>query len=606
MISRFTRYLKTIPFLSILLFLCLFSQPSFALAPGLYLCVSTPGLKLDISSEGDYDLWIEKGNQIIEVQLGTYTEKNGQILFTPERSDVGDLEPIKAKIVDECTLDLENGGIFRRESCAAIARPAKKQPKASNLHNSFATDNRKKSTEKGIAHFPKKWHVVKKAGLAIYIPADAKIVVNKRGVTIQLDNARGGLIKKKNLDISSITARCKAEKILSKNQNKIYVCSPESEYRFIQLLNVSPKDDVALVAYIKANDPASMKALSIALSSARPLEKRGSKTKSLRFKTWTPSDRSFTIDVPSGWEAHGGTADFGRNGYIRIIQAISPQKDAGFLGVYYPFYQYAQTAYGSNGIPPMEPENYIKTKFFKDLETNYNIIYDNLNIVNIHTDNELSKQATNAYQRVAGPAIFKSYKAVNGKGTFTYQGNSYEMAIFGFISYLKQPMAGLGYMDIWGPEPLFVVSCLEGKLPEWKLIFEHMAESWQVNNAWLSQHLQRASMDAKRSLEHFSRMRKLIHENAEKRMNESLEEWESEEQERNEEFWDTFFALGGEERYDDPVTGEEVDVPTGADKYLYDHLSDIWVGIKMDNPDAQDIVQYLKEKGFRELRPHVH
>jgi hypothetical protein len=49
---------------------------------------------------------------------------------------------------------------------------------------------------------------------------------------------------------------------------------------------------------------------------------------------------------------------------------------------------------------------------------------------------------------------------------------------------------------------------------------------------------------------------------------------------------------------------EEIDVPTGADKYFYDNYSETWIGIKMDNPDALDIINELKNNGFVELKKH--
>jgi hypothetical protein len=99
-------------------------------------------------------------------------------------------------------------------------------------------------------------------------------------------------------------------------------------------------------------------------------------------------------------------------------------------------------------------------------------------------------------------------------------------------------------------------------------------------------------------------MTRLIRENSEYRINLGLKMHEENEKVENEIFSDIWYALGGEERYDNPSTGEVIALPVGADKYFYDNYSETWIGIKMDNPDAMDIVNELKNNGFVELKKH--
>jgi len=94
-------------------------------------------------------------------------------------------------------------------------------------------------------------------------------------------------------------------------------------------------------------------------------------------------------------------------------------------------------------------------------------------------------------------------------------------------------------------------------------------------------------------------MSEMIHKNSEMRLNQGMREWEQQQNLEN-------YALGGEERYDNPITGEEIDVPTGADKYLYDNYSRMWVGINMGNSDALDIINELKNNNFVELKKHKY
>jgi len=116
----------------------------------------------------------------------------------------------------------------------------------------------------------------------------------------------------------------------------------------------------------------------------------------------------------------------------------------------------------------------------------------------------------------------------------------------------------------------------------------------------------KAQKEMQSTLKHYRKMSDMIHKNAEYRLNLSESTYNNISNTENEVFWDTFYALGGEERYDNPQTGEEIDVPIGADKYLYDNYSETWVGINLDQPDALDLINELKNNGFVELKKHTY
>ncbi len=584
--------------------LCIFVlfTPVHAMTAGTYINNDQPGIKLDLTEDGDYDLWMEKGKDVIEIQLGKYTLKQNSLLLRPDQSDIGDMDPMQGKVVDECTIDIENGGIFKLENCTA-GRLNK-----TNFPNAEPGNTLGRTAQTA---FPKSWHIVKTRDMELYVPVDAKVKTTGDGVFVYFNNGEAGLSELDKNYLSGLVRKCNPSQTLNKAETTFYVCGQAADARFIQIVQARKKQGTrGLFSFVKAGDLSTLKALSIAISSIRPLSKKGTRRPDMssmpQLVTWRPSDRSFSIKVPRGWEVHGGTADFGRNGYIRIVQAISPAKEAGFVGVYYPFYEYAQTSMGISGIPPMDARTYLTQKFFTDLGSQYHITFDDLHIEHLEIDRALSQKLTRAYNSFGNYGLSTKCEAVDGTATYSYQGKPYEMKISGIMSYSQNPMSGFGYITTWGPGPVVLGAALKGTLQRWEPVFSRMSESWQVDMNWLTRHLHMARADAQRTLSHFSKMRRIIHENSERRMNSGLREWEQEQNERMEEFWDTYYALGGEERYDDPVTGEEVDVPIGADKYLYDHLSQSWVGVRDDNPDADEIIQHLKEDGFRELKLHTH
>ncbi len=575
-----------------------FVSNSWAVSEGIYISKDRAALKLDITQDGDYDFWLEKGDDVVEIQLGKYVFKNNKIVLRPEMSDIGDMNPIEGTVLDECTIKLKGRGVFTLQDCksSSVADNTRKEIPKDNI-NAFHAQR----------EFPKNWHVVKKQGVEIYVPVDATVRTTDSTVVIDLNGGEAGVLKFDNGLMSHLIRKCNPVDALSKADTTFYVCSKSSDSRFLQVVGGEKAGGkTGVFSYVKAADISTLKALSIAVSSLKPINGKTSTGSLPKFVTWRPTDRSFSIMVPEGWQVNGGTADFGRNGYIRIVQALSPDKEAGFLGVYYPFYEYAQTSMGTSGMPPVDARTYVSENFFSDLAAKYHITFDNLQIKHLEIDRALSQKFTRQYSNFMNSGGSANCKVVKGSGTFTFEGKPYDMMIFAVMSYSQNPMSGFGYLTIWGPGPMLIGTALKGDIHKWEPVFKKMAESWQVDMNWLSSHSRMARADAQRVLSHYSKMRRLIHENSEHRMQSGMEEWSSEESERMEEFWDTFHALGGEERYDDPVTGEEVDVPIGADKYLYDHLSKTWVGVRDDNPDADEIIQHLKEKGFRKLRLHTH
>ncbi len=363
---------------------------------------------------------------------------------------------------------------------------------------------------------------------------------------------------------------------------------------------------------VRAKDFTTFKALAIAISSLKPGSPKrlsGKGQAPVTLVKWTPRDGSFSIKVPRGWKVSGGTIDYGPNGYLRIVQALSKDESAGFLGVYAPVYHFVRSSFGTSGVPPEDPVSYIRGRFFSDLYNNFKIIFENMRFQDLHIAPEASRELNRLNADFAARMGFTGTmetQVIYGRASYVYQGKEYELSLFGAIQYTTYPLQGFGYATNWGPAPIFLGSAEKGELGKYQKVFEQVSSSWQVSSQWLSMHYRRAAAQARDIIRHYRKMSKIIHEGSERRMNEGLKQWEAEEHEKMEEFWDTYYALGGEERYDNPVTGEEIDVPTGAGRYLYDNYSQTWVGIRDDVPESQELVQHLKEKGFVELKRHTH
>ncbi len=581
-------------------------RDSLAISDGDYLSVSQPGMKLELAG-GDYDYWIETPEKIVDLQTGSYEIRGKYIYFHPSASDIGDLRPSRAKIIDKCSIKWGKAGIFRMKGCArSSASPMVAAPSVSPQKAASFTVK-----EKNV--FPKKWRVLKKKVFEIYVPEGCKVRedIKDSGISLSFNGGEawiGAMPKNPRQLQNKATAGCNLEGAFQKGSTSLFICSPDSDVRLVQLVEKSNEKPIA--SFVRARDFSTFKALSIAISSIKFSGKKGPSGQgaiSLNFTKWTPQDGSFQIDIPKGWRASGGTADFGVNGYIRIVQVLSPDQNTGFLGVYYPFYQYAQTAYGSNGIPPQDALSYVRSRFFSDLRNNYKIEFPNLHFDSLGIDQALSQRLTNQCEANAARYGTKcTSQVVEGKGSFLRNGREFYIWVGGVMEYNTMPLQGLGYQHRWGPAPIYVEVAPKGEFPKWVKAFEHMAETWQPNMQWLSGHFRKAASEQRSIIQHYRRMSSMIHKNAERRMNQGMMEHEAEENERMEEFYDTFYALGGEERYDNPTTGEEIDVPIGADKYLYDNYSQTWVGVRQDVQGSEDLIQALKEKGFVELRLHQH
>ncbi len=581
-----------------ILFLSFLTEDTYAISGGNYLAVSQPGMKVDLA-DGDYDYWIETPQKIIVLQTGTYEIRGKYIFFYPVASDIGDVQPSRAEIIDECSFTWGKAGIFRRKDCTARAG-----------HFTTSTSKKRTSFSKKENVFPNSWKIFKTKAFEIYIPKGCRVEKNEKISAISLFFKDGEAWigktpengwKFQNMALSG----CNMKRAFRKGNSTLFMCGPDSNVRLVQL--VQKRDEDSIASFVKAREFSTFKALTIAISSIKFLGKKGPSSKKPSFTKWTPRDGSFSIDIPDGWRASGGTADFGANGYVRIVQVLSPDESAGFLGVYFPFYQFVQTTYGSNGIPPQDALTYIRNRFFYDLKSNFQLDFPGLHFEYLDIDQKLSQKLAAQYSAfVAQNSSKYSVQVVEGRGAYLENGKEFELWVGGVISYMTLPLQGLGYSYIWGPAPIFVEVAQKGELEEWFSTFKHMADSWTPNWQWLSRHFRNAAIEQRNILRHYRRMSDMIHKNAEMRMNQGLMEHEAEESERMEEFWDTFYALGGEERYDNPVTGEEIDLPIGADKYFYDNYSQTWVGVREDVQGSEDLIQALKEKGFVELRLHQH
>ncbi len=552
---------------------------AFALTEGTYDNINQPGMKLQLN-HGKYKLWINYNGQLINIQEGTYKIQQGTIYFNPQKSNVGDLNPIQSEIIDECSFEMGKAGIFKAENC----NPQKINKKVSHLKN-----------------FPKNWKLYKTKEFEIYMPAEAKVKLKDNKFTISYKNSYGNIRVSKNPQnlIQNLISQCKPEKSVNKKDTYFFICKNKT-YLTVVLKEGNP----SLVSYINARNFAHLKALSIAISSLNIYRQNANlKTK---FIKWVPRDNSFSILVPEGWHVEGGTADLGVNGYLRIVQAYPNNKEVKFLGFYYPAYEYAQTNYGSQGVPPMRPEDYVQSLLFQHLAQQFKIYFENLKIEKLEVDEQVSQRITEKeieFYRENGVNLNPQEKVFYGRGKYTQNGKHYELLIIGKINYITYPI-GIGYTYNWGPTPVFLYSIEKGKINKWYPILKKMADSWKVNYQWLQKHYQKANIEAQQILNHYRKMSRIIHENEEYRLNLRIQTSQEISNTENEIFFDTFYALGGEERYDNPQTGEEIDVPTGADKYFYDNYSETWIRIKMDNPDALDIINELKNNGFIELKKH--
>jgi hypothetical protein len=457
--------------------------------------------------------------------------------------------------------------------------------------------------------FPHHWEKVKKGSVELSVPDGSEVaLLRKNTLSVRHDGGKAwiGPVQNKKKYLAKAVNKCDPRVWLvdRSGSTHFFICG-DGNFRQIVFKR---KGTRLLATDVSAPDMAELKAMAVAASSVKPVSVTATNI-SLPLRTWHPQDRSFSIKIPSGWEADGGTADLGANSYVRIVQAVDPEGRAAFLGLYYPFYQFAQTMYGSNGIFPMKPESYIQNRLFYDLATQYDITFDDLQFDTIETVPSISEQLTQMQRE-----LYRSRSVVGdfqlnyvvAYGHYVEDGQPYDLLVTGIVSYLQSPLNGMGTMYTWGPAPIFIEVARKGEMRKYLKTFKKMESSFQVDMQWLKRHLVNAQLDAAQTVKHYRKMNKIIHDNSEQRIRDAMQMHEAEETERMEEFWDTFYALGGEDRLDDPLTGEEIDLPTGADRYFFDHYSQSWVGIDDANPDALKMIRHLKDKGFHELKPHRH
>ncbi len=572
----------------------------FASIDGQYRMVDDDSPLTLILSNGTYRIYVQEGEHGLDMQIGKFQIKGKRIYFYPQVNDIPDLGDSSGVILSPCRIEWE-GDIFVKNGCDSSKEKETSSANIETIKQNYGSNHKK---------FPHHWTVFENQILQLSVPVGAKVETEDNEVRISYADASGELmvVNDANGQTKKLLNSCMPIKSLAKENTKFFICSDKANFRFMQI--VSQGRPAKMLSYVKANDLSTLKALSIALSSIKLKTKDSSQkagTLNVTMEPWQPRDGSFTISVPRGWNVDGGTADFGRNGYVRIVQAVSPDQKKMFIGLYYPFYQYVQLGGMARGIPPMGPEEFMNGRFFADLAQHYQITFNNLRINSVKPDNQLSEQLNREAKKmiermnVRGSA---KYEAFTAEALFDMNGQKRPMYIFGIMTYTTLPLSG-GYSYLWGPSPIIMAVTPEGSFKRWCGVFEKMAESWQVNPRWLSAHMHYAASDAKATLNQFKKISALIRKQGEE-LNNSLNDWEKQTDFEMELFYDTFHVLGGEDRYDNPVTGEEIDVPTGADKYLYDQYSQAWIGIKMDKPDAPELVQELKENGFIELTPHTY
>ncbi|WP_456322101.1 hypothetical protein [Hydrogenimonas sp.] len=558
-----------------------------------YILSKQPHIHMELA-EGVYDLWSENEKEIVDIQTGSYERNGKRILFHPEFSEVGDLTPSAARIIDTCTIEWEGRGIFRTLSCPA-----------SSSASSLPHPSRAKKPSK-------RWKMTRVKDLKLSTPETAQVDRKRKTVTIRYRKgiakiAPTGSIPKY---VTQVKRECHPDRIFADRKKKsfFFLCRDGS----LRQLVFKKTGRKLLVADVEAPDFQTFKTLAIAASSLKPVDRsKTTATSSFTFHTWRPSDRSFVIEIPQGWQARGRTIEHGANGYIRLVEVTDPRNEVRFVGAYFPFYQFARFSYGygANGVPPMEPDPYLRTRFFRDLTEQFGIVFEDPRFEKIEIDPELSERITRSHldlYRQYGISADIRIEVVTATGRCFRDGNRRDLLVMGALLYSRSPLQNMGVMERWGPAPLYVATTPEGEMGKYLSAIQRMADSFQVDMRWLQRHMNIAAAEARQIIEHARKMSQIIHENSEARLRESFAMHEAEEKERQEEFWDTFFALGGEERYDDPLTGEEIDLPTGADRYFFDQYSRSWVGIHNDNPDAEKIIRHLHDAGFHELKLHTH
>ncbi len=470
-------------------------------------------------------------------------------------------------------------------------------------------------------------------GFRISLPPGARVVGAPPVVKVMKEDGFAKLVFTRDLD-----AFMKRELELRKPQRLLGADEPSLVFfytsgngrRYVEHLSFKEKDDAAVVALASApvSKPDLMRELAISVCSFQPIPLKGAprgdgpaagdssagaspaRKAHVELVGWNAPDGSSTMLVPRGWNTRGFTRSYGRNGYLGFVSSFSPDSRYGFAALYGVTMHQGFSGgfmFGGAGAPP-EPKSYATGMFLGELASIGGIQLPDAVFEKVERLPEMERRYSEQVLRQAAeagimvnPASMPSYAIVRAVGTFSSSAGSRELEVYGVIQY-----AAAAGVTAWGPAPLAAAFAPAGELAAWEDVYVRMLTSWSRTGSWLSSYRRVAAADASSALSHFRRMRRIIHEGEERRASMGMRQWDAEQREKLEEFYDTFHALGGEERYDDPVTGREIDVPTGADKYLYDHLGNVWVGVETASPHADELIRKLKDEGFHELKLHEH
>ncbi|WP_457603276.1 hypothetical protein [Nitratifractor sp.] len=582
--------------------------------------------------DGTYRIRYEdtQGNRVV-LQEGDYRIDGDRIRFIPKVDRLKEMgfqeEGLEeGEIVDPCRLRW-GGDLFVKKGCDEISDEASenensdelmeekevevKESQVTNPKNLETESEDSSKQETGVIKKP--WRIVRNGGFELSLPEGAELQTCHEGFELSWKGAQGAVQIVPGDEVPSRLQRllreCRPVKILARGATQIALCAQGASKRYLEIVTKKGGRGT-LYSFAAANDLETLKRLSIALSSLRPVKTQEVSQSPQRVAPptfiWSPSSRCYTVAAPRGWDVQGGCADLGRNGYIMLLKITDSEGKRGMLLIDYPFYQSIRMGGQNLGVAPMDCRSYFGHRLFQELASRYRIVFPGVHFDRLGSDVEMSRRLTMQtanFLRRYGIAATDQYHVCRGEGLFSLNETPLRLKVLGVLAYRSRPLYGGAAMTLWGPDPAVITYAPEREFTAWNTFFLKLAETWRPNPRWLAVHHQNAAQDAQSVLAHYQRIRQIIQEH-ETAMEQAAAEQDQEEHFENELFWDTFYALGGEDRYDDPDTGEEIDVPTGADKYLYDQYSQSWVGLHDDQPDVQELEEALREKGFRELVPH--
>ncbi|WP_456429125.1 hypothetical protein [Nitratifractor sp.] len=604
--------------------------PLFAeIQEGLYILPSEKTMQLSLK-DGTYRVRYEdaQGNRVV-LQEGEYRVDGDRIRFIPKVDRLKEMgfqeEGLEeGEILGVCRLRW-GGDIFVKKGCTEVSDEMSENENFKEITEENGEDENQitppenieteseDSSEQETGTIEKPWRIVRNGGFELSLPEGAKLRTDQKGFELLWNGAQGAVQIVPGGEVPSRLQRllreCRPVKFLARGATRIALCKQGAAQRYLEIVT-KKSGEGTLYSFAAANDLKTLKRLSIALSSLRPVKRKGGSPNpggvTLPTFTWSPSSRCYTVAAPRGWDVQGGCANLGRNGYIMLLKMTDPERKRGMLLIDYPFYQSIRMGGQNLGVAPMDCRSYFGRRLFQDLASRYGILFPGMRLDRLGPDVEMSRRLTMEtanFLRRYGIAATDQYRVCRGEGLFSPQETPLRLEILGVLAYRSRPLYGGAGMTLWGPEPAVITYAPQREITTWNAFLLKLAETWRPDPRWLARHHQYAAQDARSVLAHFQKIRQIIQEH-ETAMEQAAAEHDRQEHFENELFWDTFYALGGEDRYDDPDTGEEIDVPTGADKYLYDQYSQTWVGLHDDQPDVQELEEALREKGFRELVPH--